>query len=111
MHYCCHCIIGKSFIEMVEYLFKNVPGVKLFLSNRICQDPLENFFGQQRQRGKCSDNPNASEFLKNTQALRVINSTCSMVRGNCRETKGNKTTKMAQQMAENCEPLAKHPRK
>lgn len=72
-----------AFIELVEYVFK-IEGVTAFLSNRICQDPLENFFGRQRQRGRVNENPSAAEFFKNTQALRVINSTCSTVRGNCR---------------------------
>ena len=72
-----------SFVELVQYLF-TVPGVSLFLGNRICQDPLENFFGQQRQRGTVNENPSANEFVKNTQALRVINATCRGIKGNCR---------------------------
>ena len=56
-----------------------------FLSNNICQDPLEKFFGAQRQRGCTSDNPSASDFLKNTTALRVVNSFCRGPQtGNCR---------------------------
>lgn len=70
-------------MELVDYLF-TIPGVTVFLSNRICQDPLENFFGQQRQRGRVNENPNVSEFIKNTQALRVVNTDCATVRGNCR---------------------------
>lgn len=66
---------AKSFVEMVRYLF-TMPDVKAFLSRRICQDPLEQFFGCQRQRGGTHDNPNAQEFLRNTQALRVVNSMC-----------------------------------
>ena len=72
-----------SFVELVKYLF-TVPGVSVFLSNRICQDPLEKFFGQQRQRGRASENPSVTEFLKNTQALRVVDGVCGNVRGNCR---------------------------
>ena len=52
---------AKSFIGLVKMLY-NLPEVKnenlTFLSNNICQDPLENFFGCQRQRGGTSDNPN-----------------------------------------------------
>ncbi len=59
-------------MELVEYVF-TIPGVTVFLSNRICQDPLENFFGRQRQRGRVNENPSVAEFLQNTQALRVIN--------------------------------------
>lgn len=74
---------GKSFVELVRYLF-TLPDVKSFLSQRICQDPLERFFGCQRQRGGVHDNPNSLEFMKNTQALRVINGLQAPKRGNCR---------------------------
>ena len=40
------CIIAKSFVEFTRYLF-SLPEVQehklAFLSNHICQDPLENF--------------------------------------------------------------------
>ena len=62
-----------------------MPDVQSFLSQRLCQDPLEWFFGLQRQRGSVHENPNVVEFSKNTQALRVIKSVCkSASRGNCR---------------------------
>lgn len=55
------------------------------LTNHLCQDPLESFFGCQRQRGGTGDNPSISEFYTNTQALRVVDSFCrGPVRGNCR---------------------------
>ena len=77
----------KSFIELVKFAF-TIPDVTIMYSNKLCQDCLENFFGQQRQRGGTHENPNASQCLKNTQALRVINSTCGTIRGNCRGSKG-----------------------
>ena len=81
----------KSFVELVHFLF-TVPGVKFFLNRRICQDPIEKFFGCQCQREKTHDNPNAQEVLKNTQALRVVNGFCQDVaKGNCR---GNRETKL-----------------
>ena len=52
-------------------------------------NPLEIIFGMQRQRGRVNENPNTSEFVKNTQALRVVNSGCATVRGNCRGTQKN----------------------
>lgn len=80
-------LTAKSFIELVHYLFK-LPDVTSFLSQRICQDPLEKFFGCQRQRGGTHDNPNVQEFLNNTQALRVINTmNKGPIRGNCRGSK------------------------
>ena len=64
-----------------------MPGAPPFLSRRITQDPLEKFFGLQRQRGRVNENPNVQEFQKNSQALRVIQASASSVKGNCR---GNK---------------------
>ena len=59
--------------------------MKVFLSQHICQDPLERFYGMQWQHGIVNDNPNVQEFLKNTQAIRVIKGVCnSQKRGNCR---------------------------
>ena len=74
-----------SIIELVKYVF-TIPGVKVFMTNRLCQDPLEKFFGQQRQRGRVNENPNVHQFLKNTQALRVVNGVCrdTVKAGNCR---------------------------
>ena len=89
---------------LVRYLF-SMEDVKSFLNQRICQDPLERFFGCQRQRGATHDNPNAQEFMKNTQALRVVNSVArAPLRGNCRGGSQDKVDK------ENCEPLPKRPR-
>ena len=62
--------------------------MRFFLSERLSQDPLENFFGCQRQRSRANENPNVQDFCKNTQALRVINSVCGNVpKGNCRGRK------------------------
>ena len=62
-----------------------MPGVKSFLSRRLCQDPLEKFFGLQRQIGRTHDNTTVKEFQQNMQALRVVNSFCrGSVRSNCR---------------------------
>ena len=62
----------------------SLPGVPPLLSRRIMQDPLEKFFGLQRQRGRVNENPNAQEFLKNSQALQVIQACSTTVKGNCR---------------------------
>lgn len=80
-----------SFVGLVRYIF-SIPEIKekkiALLSWNLRQDPLENYFGCQRQRGGTSDNPNAQEYAYNTQALRVVNSFCrGPVRGNCRGSK------------------------
>ena len=71
----------------MKFIF-TIPDVKFFLSEKLSQDPLEKFFGCQRQRGGTNQNPTVKEALVNTQALRVINTSCKVVsRGN---TRGNK---------------------
>lgn len=43
--------VVTSFVEMAKYLLTDgSPGLFL-LSERLSQDPLENYFGQQRARG------------------------------------------------------------
>ena len=60
----CLSYLVNSFVEIVEFLFP-LPDVSLFPSNRLCQDPLEKFFGQQRRRGRVNENPNVVDFLRN----------------------------------------------
>jgi len=78
-----YCFTVKSFIELVPYLL-SIPGAPPFMSRRITQDSLEKYFGLQRQRGRVNDNPNAQEFCKNSEALRVIQTSMATVKGNCR---------------------------
>ena len=97
-------------MEFVKFLF-SLPEVKnnhlALLSNHICQDPLENFFGCQRQRGGTSDNPSVNEYFNNTQALRVVNSFCrGPVRGNCRGGASSKSISDT-----DCAPLQKRQRR
>ena len=90
----CFVFAVLSFVEFLQYVF-TIPGVKLFLSSKLSQNPIEKFFGQQRQRGSSNDNPNVDQFLKNTQAIRVINTTRSNIRRNFRGT--NKAETLHQQ--------------
>jgi len=58
------------------------------LSEHISQDPLEKFFGCQRQRGQTNENPTCGGFLKNTIVFCVISSVAGHVqKGNCRGRK------------------------
>ena len=55
------------------------------LSEQISQDPLENYFGQQRSRGRRSDNPSVKETIQNAMAIRAQKSLeLDRVQGNCR---------------------------
>lgn len=90
LHLCLLFHTVHSFIELSKYLF-TIPGVKVFLSEKLSQDPLEKFFGCQRQRGGTSDDPNVAEFVHNTNSLCLINTVRGNVsRSNCR---GNKHLK------------------
>ena len=76
-----------SFLELIPIVFK-IPGVVCFMTEKLSQDPLEKFFGCQRQQGNTNDNPKVHEFLTNTQSLRVIDSiNVHQITGNCRGTK------------------------
>ena len=97
-------------MELVRYLF-TIPGLRYFLSERICQDPLEKFFGCQRQRGRVNENPSVSEFVKNTQALRVCGNLLSEVKGNCRGSRSAKKALTFCNDKENAAPLPKRRRK
>ena len=71
-----------SFVEMTQYLLA-VPGVQYVLSEKLCQDPVEAFFGKQRAAGGRSDNPTIEQFCQNTVSLRVQGSAAlEPVRGN-----------------------------
>ena len=69
-------------MEMTKYLLSQ--GDVTFLSERISQDPLENYFGQQRARGGRNENPSMQQCLYNAAAIRVQKSLATdPVRGNC----------------------------
>ena len=110
------CIVSfitvHLFVGLVHYVF-SLPELKknkiALLSCHLCQEPLENFFGCQRQRGGTNDNPNALEFSQNTQALRVVDSFCwEPVIGNCRGTRVHVSTVVAKIK---CVPFVKHQHK
>ena len=103
----------KSFIDFIPYIFL-LPEVESnnlsFLSQNLCQDPLEGFFGCQHQRDGTSDNPSVVQFFSNTRALQVVDNFCrGPVRGNYRGGKAGKTN----EQEADCTPLQrrKRPRK
>lgn len=61
-----------SFVEMAQYLLSQAGEERLsLLSERVSQDPLENYFGMQRARGHRCDNPTLKESLQNAVAIRA----------------------------------------
>ena len=69
-------ITTHSSMELVKYLLNQ--GVLYVLTERFCQDPLENYFGQQRSIGRRKDNPSHNDNTIRTQKI------FSPIAGNCR---------------------------
>ena len=67
------------------YNESNYGSIGWVMSDELSQDPLEKFWGMQRQRGGTNENPNISQAIKNPQ-VRVIDTSCRhvMVKGNIR---------------------------
>ena len=95
-----------SFIEISRYLLSQQDGLFL-LSERFNQDPVEEFFGQQRARGGRCDNPNVLTFLHNAQAIRVQRTIAIGSGGNVRK----RDKSWRDDIAELSKPLQKRPRK
>ncbi len=57
-----------SFKEVAKYLLNN--GVSYVLSERFCQDDLENYFGRQRAIGKRRDNPSVRDVGYNDNTIK-----------------------------------------
>ena len=77
-------------MELTRYLLC-IEGVSFVLSEKLCQDTLESFFGKQRMRGGYNENPNVKSFLYGTSSLRVQGSLAlDPVRGNCRRGRKRK---------------------
>ena len=50
------------FDKLMKYLFI-IPDVTIFLSTKLCQDPLEKFLACRGKREKLHDNPSVTELL------------------------------------------------
>ena len=73
-----------SLIGVTKFLLAN--GAEYVLTNKLCQDPVEEYFGRQRAIGRRCDNPSMREFGYNDNKLRIQRSILSL-QGN---TKGRK---------------------
>ena len=61
-------ITVHSVIELINFLLSS--GVSYVLTERFCQDPLENYFGHQRQIGSRRSNPSVYDFGYNDNTIR-----------------------------------------
>ena len=68
--------------EVVKFLLNN--GVKYVLSEKFCQDDLENYFGRQRAIGHRRDNPSVRDAGYNDNTIKTQYSV-RPIAGNVRE--------------------------
>ena len=59
----------SSAIEATKFLLEE--GMEFVLTERFCQDPLEEYFGKQRQLGRRSNNPDIHKFGYNSNTIRT----------------------------------------
>ena len=81
---------SKIFCGNGEVYLLSQPGTKgcYILSEHFSQDPLENYFGQQRARGGRCQNPTIQACLTSAQSLRVQGSvSMTPIRGNSSRNK------------------------
>lgn len=62
-------ISAYSVVEATKFLLNE--GVEYVLTERFCQDPLEEYFGNQRKLGRRNDNPDMKMFGYNNNTIRV----------------------------------------
>ena len=74
-------ITVNAMIECIKFLLKE--GMEYILTERFCQDPVEEYFGNQRMLGRRSDNPDFNQCLYNDNTIR-IQKEVSITTGNTR---------------------------
>ena len=73
-----------SFVELAKLLLSS--GVKYFLSEKLNQDPLEEYFSKQRAAGGSWDNPTVEQFGHNMLSLYVASTSAkASKKGNVRK--------------------------
>jgi hypothetical protein len=95
----------NALIGVVQFLLSE--GCEFVLSERFCQDPLEEYFGHQRARGRFSDNPTVQSFGYNDLTIAAQRSIAPVVRGN---VSGRHEGKSSKWFAVSDEPLPKRKR-
>ena len=82
---------AHSAIEATKFLLQE--GTEFVLAERFCQDPVEEYFGNQRKLGRCGDNPDIHAFGYNAKTLRIqrtVSCQCGNTRGRSGNTRGRK---------------------
>ena len=72
----------SSLKEIVPFLLKN--GFEYVLSEKFCQDDLENYFGRQRAIGRRKDNPSVRDTMYNDNIIKTQYDVKPIAGSNCR---------------------------
>ena len=80
----------NSLTECVIFLLQN--GAKFVLSERFCQDDLENYFGKQRAIGHRKDNPRVVDVGYGDNTIKSQFSVSSIVGSNVKNTESKWNT-------------------
>ena len=75
-----------SLKEVVPFLLRN--GLDYVLSEKFCQDDVENYFGRQRAIGRRKDNPNVKDTLYGDNIIKT-QFDVTHIAGNVRNTVNN----------------------
>ena len=70
----------NSVVEVTKFLLGE--GFEFVLTERFCQDLLEEYFGNQRARGRQSNNPTANEFVYNDLSIATQCGIAPIIKGN-----------------------------
>ena len=95
-----------SFVEVTKFLLSE--GMEYVLSEKFCQDLLEEYFGHQRARGGYGDNPTVQSFGYNDLTIATQRSIAPVIRGN---VAGRHTGESSKWFVVSEEPLPKRKRK
>lgn len=68
-----------AYIEAIQLSLGE--GFEYVLSERFMQDVLEDYFGHQRAKGGCSDNPTAEQFGYNNLTIAAQRDVAPVMRG------------------------------
>ena len=77
----------SSLKEIVPFLLQN--GFEYVLSEKFCQDDLENYFGRQRAIGRCKDNPSVRDTMYNDNIIKTQYDVKPIAGSNCRSKRIN----------------------
>lgn len=70
----------KSVVQVTKFLLGE--GCEGVLTERFCQDDVEEYFGYQRAQGRRSDNPTAADFGYNDLRISVLRDIAPTAEGN-----------------------------